>query len=70
MFEKKRDKLFGDMSNVCGIADEILIVGFDKQGEDHDETLDKVLQFWRYPNVSLTKINVSLGVPAFTSLVR
>ena len=43
MFQKKMDKLFSGMPNVFGIADVILIAGFDKQGTDHDDTLDKVL---------------------------
>ena len=32
------------MSNVLGIADDILIVGYDHSGEDHDWTLCRVLQ--------------------------
>ena len=39
---QKIDELFSGMPNVFGIADDILIAGFDKQ--DHDETLGKVLQ--------------------------
>ena len=31
------------MPNVFSIADDILIAGFDGQGKDHDETLEKVL---------------------------
>ena len=43
MFHKKSDELFSDMANLFGISDDILIAHFDKQGKDHDETLDKVL---------------------------
>ena len=46
MFQKKIEELFIGMSNVFGIAHDILIAGFDDQGKDHDETLCKVL--WRY----------------------
>ena len=43
MFQKKIDELFSGISNVFAIADDILIVGFDKQGKDHDKMLEKVL---------------------------
>ena len=39
MFQRKIDELFIGIPNVFGIADDILIVGFDEQGKDHDETL-------------------------------
>ena len=43
MFQKKIDKLFRCMPDVYGIADDILITGFDEQGKDHDITFNKVL---------------------------
>ena len=45
MFQKETDEIFSSMPNVFGSADDILIAGFNEQGKDHDETLDKVL--WR-----------------------
>ena len=47
MFQKKKDEVLSGMSNVFGIADDILIAVFDKQWKDHDETLEKVLWLWR-----------------------
>ena len=41
MFSKKIDELFSDISTVFGISDDILIAGFDEQGKDHDETLER-----------------------------
>ena len=38
----KKDKLFQGLPNVFGIADDILIVGFDGMDRDHNATLDKV----------------------------
>ena len=44
MFEKEiRNLLFCGMPNAFNIADDSLITGFFEQGEDHDETLDKVV---------------------------
>ena len=43
MFQKKIYELFSSIPNVIGIVDETLITGFDQQGKDHDETLEKVL---------------------------
>ena len=36
MFQRKINKLFNDVFNVFGIADDILIAGFDKYGMVHD----------------------------------
>ena len=41
MFQKKIDLLFSSMPNEFIIAYDILIVSFDEQGKDHDETVDK-----------------------------
>ena len=37
MFQKKIDKLLSNIPKVFGIADYILIAGFDAHGRDHDE---------------------------------
>ena len=42
MFKKKIDDLFNGMPNVFGIANGILITGFDEWGKDLGETLEKV----------------------------
>ena len=39
------------MPNVFRIGDDILIAGFDEQGKDHEETLDKVLWICRQANL-------------------
>ena len=44
MFQKKIDKIFNDMPNVFGIADDIFIIGYDKDGADHDEAVYNVLR--------------------------
>ena len=43
------------MSNVFGIADDILTSGFDEQGKDHNETLEKVLWVCRQVNLKFNK---------------
>ena len=40
----KNDKIFNAIPNVFGIADEILIVGYDADCRDHDRTLRQVMQ--------------------------
>ena len=47
MFQRKRDELFHEFPNAFGIADDILIVGFDELDKDHYETVDKVLKICR-----------------------
>ena len=44
MFQCKFDKIFNDMPNVFGIADNILVIGYDKDGVDHDKALYSVLR--------------------------
>ena len=42
--QRKIDEIFQGFSNVFGIADDIVIAGFDDLGRDHNATLEKVLR--------------------------
>ena len=53
VFQKKIDGLFSSMSHEYGIAEDILISGFDRQGKDCHETLEKVLWVCRQANLKL-----------------
>ena len=44
MFQRKIDEIFKDLPNVFGIADDILIAGYDSDGKDHNKTAWRVLQ--------------------------
>ena len=39
IFQRKMDEIVKDLPNVFGIADGILVVGYDVDGKDHDNTL-------------------------------
>ena len=39
MFQWKIDETFKDIPNVFGIADNILVIGYNKDGTDYDETV-------------------------------
>ena len=39
MFQGKIDVIFKDLPNVFGIVDDILVVGYDSDGKDLDDTL-------------------------------
>ena len=39
MFQCKINEIFNDMPNVFGIADGILVIGYDKDRADHDEAV-------------------------------
>ena len=54
---QKTDKIFKDLPNVFGITDDILVVGYDRDGKDHDDTLQGVLQVYRQVNLKLNKDN-------------
>ena len=51
MFQKMIDKLFNDIPNNFGIADDILVAGFDADGRDDDARLEKVLLRCRWANL-------------------
>ena len=55
MFKRKAAEIFQNVPNVFGIADDILVVGFDIYGKDHDDTLQKILQIYRQVNLILNK---------------
>ena len=55
MFPRKIGKIFKDLPNVFGITDDILVVGFDRDGKDHDVTLQRVLEVCRQVNLKLHK---------------
>ena len=43
------------MLNVIGIADDILIAGFDEWSKDHDEVLQKLINICRQASLKLNK---------------
>ena len=43
VFQKKVDQTFGDLPGVPGIADDIVIVGYNEDGPDHDRNPQAVL---------------------------
>ena len=54
--------LFSGMPNVCSIADDILVSGFEEPGRDHDATLDNVLEYSGMPTWKLEQRWVSFQV--------
>ena len=65
MFQKKIHELFNGMSDVFVISGDILFICFNKQGKDHDETLDKELGVCRQANLRLNK---DKGLFRYTSI--
>ena len=55
MFQHKIDELFNDMPNVFGIADDILVIGYDKNREDHDKAVYSVVRQYQDVNLKLNK---------------
>ena len=44
MFQRKIDEIFKDLPIVFGITDDISLVGYDRDGKDPEDTLQRVLQ--------------------------
>ena len=55
IFQRKIDQIFNDMPNVYGIADDILVIGYDEDGADHDEAVSSVLKQCQDVNLKLNK---------------
>ena len=55
MFQRKIDEIFKDLPNAFGIADDTLVVGYDVDGKDHNNSLVRVLQICRQENLKLNK---------------
>ena len=55
MFQHKIDEIFNDMPNVFGIADNILVIGYDKDGTDNNEAVYNVLRWCQDVNLKLNK---------------
>ena len=55
MFKRIIDKIFGELLNVFGIIDGILVVGYDNAGRDHNNTFERVLLICREVNPKLNK---------------
>ena len=72
MFQRKIDEIFNDIPNVFGITDDILVIGYDIDGADHDKAVYKVLSQCQDVNLklNLTKISVISGAHQSHSLVK
>ena len=72
MFQCKIDEISNDMPNVFGIADDILVIGYDKDGADHDEAVYKVLKQCQDVNLKLNKEKCHfrcMSIPFFGEVV-
>ena len=55
MFQCKIDEIFNDMPNIVGIADDILVIGCNEDGTDHDEAVYGMLRQCQEVNLKLNK---------------
>ena len=55
MFQCKIDEIFSDMPNIFGIMDDILVIGCNDDGTDHDAMVHKVLQRCEEVNLKFNK---------------
>ena len=72
MFQHEIDETFNDIPNVFGIADDILVIGYDKDRTDHDKTVNKVLKHSQDVNLKLSKKKCHfrcMAIPFFGEVV-
>lgn len=71
-FQRAIDNTFGDIPNVLGIADDLVVIGFAEDGSDHDASLRAVLERARQrgPKLNEDKLIVrAREIPFFGHLV-
>ena len=51
----KIDGIFSDMLNIFGITGDILVIGYDENGADHEAVVHKVLRRCKEVNLKLNK---------------
>ena len=72
MFQCKINEIVKNLPNVFSIADDILVVGYDIDGKDHNQVLQQVLQICRYLNLKINKDKCHLrcmSVPFFGEVI-
>ena len=72
MFQCKIDEIFSDMPNIFGISDDILVIGYDEDGADHDATIYKVLWWCEEVNLKLHKEKCHfrcMSIPFFEEVI-
>ena len=70
MFQCKIDEIFSDMPNVFSIADDILVIEYDKDGAYHNAAIHKVLQQCDEVNLKLNKEKCHFRCMSYHSLER
>ena len=68
MFQQKIDEIFNDMPNVFGTADDILVIGYNEDGTDHDKAVYNVLRQCKEVNLKLNKDKCSFQAYIHTIL--
>ena len=53
MFQQRTDEIFKDLPCIFGIADDILIVGYDADGINHNRTLGQVMEICHQENLKV-----------------
>ena len=55
MLKQKNDEIFNDMPKIFGFADDILVIGYDEDGADHNKAVYNVPRQCREVNLKLNK---------------
>ena len=72
MFQCKINEIFNNMPNVFGIADNIFVIGYEKDGADHHEAVYSVLKWCQDVNLKLNKDKCHfrcMSIPFFGEVV-
>ena len=70
MLHRKIDEIFKELTNVFGIADDILALSYDTNEVVHNNELSRALQICRKENLKLNKVKSHFECASVPSLVR
>ena len=69
---QKTGKIFKESSNAFRIANDILAVGYDSDGADHDKTIENILSICQKEHVKLNKQKcyfICMSIPFFKKIL-
>ena len=72
IFQRKIHELLQGLPNVFGIADDILIAGFNKMGRGYNSTFNRVLKICRQVSLKCNKEKClfrGTGIPSFGEVI-
>ena len=70
IFQRKLDSIFLHLENVLIIADDIMVIGYQEDEQDHDIVFMKLLETAKKNNIKLNLIKFNINKKKWNFLVK